>query len=113
MEIEHFSPSVIKMAIEKLTKDGFIKTVGFDKYTTTAALKSYGKNNFEILIEKIRPGMAIVKVNDKWRARLTTEDYNGPSALIKKNSKFLATGDLYRMDENLFIRIKEVIQKLE
>jgi hypothetical protein len=52
-------------------------------------------------------------VNDKFRARLTPEEYNGPKALIKKNSRFKATADLYRLAGTLCIRVKEVVEILE
>ena len=52
-------------------------------------------------------------VNDKFRARLTPEEYNGPKALIKKNSRFKATADLYRLGGTLCIRVKEVVEILE
>ena len=47
-----------------------------------------------------------------WRARLTPEDYTGPKTLIKKNSRFKATADLYRMGGTLCIRVNEVVQIL-
>jgi hypothetical protein len=52
-------------------------------------------------------------VNGEWRARLTPEEYNGPKALIKKNSRFKATADLYRLDGTLCIRVKEVVEILD
>ena len=63
-------------------------------------------------VEKIYSGKAVVSVNDEWRARLTAEDYNGPRALIKKNSRFKAVADLYRAEGTLCIRIKEVTKVL-
>ena len=60
----------------------------------------------------VYPNVAVVIVNDKWRARLTPEDYTGPKALIKKNSRFKATADLYKMDGTLCIRVNEVVQIL-
>ena len=47
-----------------------------------------------------------------WRARLTPEDYTVPKALIKKNSRFKATADLYKMGGTLCIRVNEVVQIL-
>ena len=60
----------------------------------------------------VYPNVAVVIVNDKWRARLTPEDYTGPKALIKKNSRFKATADLYKMGGTLCIRVNEVVQIL-
>jgi Fanconi anemia group M protein len=68
---------------------------------------------YEVEIEKIYPGSAVVLVNGKWRARLEPSDYEGPVSLIKKNSRFKAVADLYRMNGVLHIRVKDVVQKLE
>lgn len=40
------------------------------------------------------------------------EEYNGPKALIKKNSRFMAAADLYKMDGALCIRVNEVVEIL-
>jgi hypothetical protein len=64
-------------------------------------------------MEKIYPNVAVLMVNDKFRARLTLEEYNGPKALIKKNSRFKATADLYRLGGTLCIKVKEVVEILE
>ena len=82
------------------------------KYATTSAAKSTGQV-YELTIEKIIPKAAILMVNDKWRARLTPEDYNGPKALIKKNARFKATADLYRLEGTLCIRVKQVTEILD
>jgi len=71
-----------------------------------------GKRIYEILIEKIYPGVTIVRANDKWRAKLEPYEYNDPRNLIKKNSRFGAVAELYRMEGKLCIRIKEVTQTL-
>ena len=75
-------------------------------------MKTPPGRTYEVVIEKIYPGVAVVRVNDKWRARLDPYDYNGPRSLIKKNSRFRAAAELYRMNGKLCIRIKEVIQTL-
>jgi hypothetical protein len=67
----------------------------------------------DITVEKIIPNAAVVVVNDEWRARLTSEDYNGPRALIKKNARFRATADSYRIEGTLCIRINEVVEILD
>jgi hypothetical protein len=83
------------------------------EYAVTSAAKSAGQKVYELTIEKIYPNGAVLMVNDKWRARLTPEEYNGPKALIKKNSRFKATADLYRLGGTLCIRVKEVLEILD
>jgi Fanconi anemia group M protein len=112
MEYEGASFPVLKATVEKMVKNGLLTEVRKGKYATTSAAKSTGQV-YELTIEKIIPKAAILMVNDKWRARLTPEDYNGPKALIKKNARFKATADLYRLEGTLCIRVKQVTEILD
>ena len=96
-----------------MVKKGMITEIRQGRYAVASAAKSLGKKVYELTVEKIVPNAAVLIVNDKWRARLTPEEYNGPKALIKKNSRFKATADLYRLDGTLHIRVKEVIETLD
>jgi Fanconi anemia group M protein len=113
MEYEGASLPILKATIEKMIKKGLITEVRKDKYAVTSAAKSKGEKVYEIAIEKIYPNAAVLMVNDKFRARLTPEEYNGPKALIKKNSRFRATADLFRLGGTLCIRVKEVVEILD
>jgi len=113
MELETISLPVLKAAVGKMMKEGILTEVGIGKYAVTSAVESAGKKTYEITVEKIYSGKAVVTVNDEWRARLTPEDYNGPRGLMKKNSRFMAVADLYRIDGTLCIRIDEVTKILE
>jgi hypothetical protein len=110
MEYEGASAPILKTALTRMVKEGLVTEKGQSRYAVTSAAKSAGEKTYEVTIEKIYPNLAIVIVNDKWRARLTPEDYNGPKTLIKKNSKFKATADLYKMNGTLCIRVNEVVQ---
>jgi Fanconi anemia group M protein len=112
MEYEGTSLPVLKATIEKMVKEGLITEMQKGKYAVTPA-KTTGEKVYEIAIEKILPNVAVVLVNDKWRARLIPEEYNGPKALIKKNSRFKATADLYRTSGTLCIRINEVVETMD
>lgn len=112
MEYEGASLPILKATVEKMVKKGLITEIQKGKYATTSAAKPAGKI-YELTIEKIIPNAAVLMVNDKWRARLTPQDYNGPRALIKKNSHFKATADLYHLDGTLCIRIKQVTEILD
>jgi len=112
MEFEGASPQAVKAALGLMMKEGLATEVKLARYASTSAVKPAGGKVYEVLVEKIYPGSAVVRVNDKWRARLDPYEYNGPRNLIKKNARFNATADMYRMNETLCIRIKEVTQKL-
>jgi len=112
MEFEAVSIQVLKASLGTLVKEGLVSEAAPGVYAVASAVKKPPGRTYEVVIEKIYPGVAVVKVNDKWRARLDPYDYNGPRGLIKKNSRFRAVAELYRMDGKLCIRIKDVIQTL-
>ncbi|RLJ02044.1 MAG: hypothetical protein DRP11_03505 [Candidatus Aenigmatarchaeota archaeon] len=112
MELEGISIPTLKAAIDKLMKNGLVTKLGPTRYAAASAVKYAGKT-YEITVEKIRPGAAVVIVNDKWRARLTPEDYNGPRKLIKRNSRFRASAELYKLAGTLHIKVKEVTEILD
>jgi Fanconi anemia group M protein len=112
MEQEGASPQVVKAALGLMMKQELVAEANYGKYAVASAVKPTGGKIYEIMIEKIYPGSAVVLVNDRWRARLDPYDYEGPQNLIKKNSTFTATAEVYRMNGTLCIRIKDVVQKL-
>jgi Fanconi anemia group M protein len=113
MDFEAASPQVVKAALGLIMKEGMVAETGSNRFAVMSAVKSAGRKTYEITVEKIYPGVAVVTVNDKWRARLTPEEYHGPRQLMKKNSRFRADADLYRMDGKLCITINEVTEKLD
>lgn len=56
-------------------------------------------------VEKILPGMAILLVDEKWRAILTPESYEGPRDILRKGTRFRAAADLYKREGRLHARI--------
>jgi Fanconi anemia group M protein len=110
---EGTSLPVLKATVEKMVKQGLITEKDEDRYAVASAARSADEKTYDVTVEKIYPNGAVVTVNDKWKARLTPEEYNGPRALIKKNSRFRATADLYRMAGTLCIRINEVVEILD
>jgi len=111
-ELEWASPNVVKAAVGKLISEELIAEVKPGKYAVAAAAKPKIGRTYMVEVEKIYPGSAVVRVNDKWRARLDPYDYEGPVKLIKKNSRFKAAAELYRLNGVLHIRVRDVIQKL-
>ena len=111
-ELEWASPNVLKAAVEKLMGEELIAEVKPGRYAVAAAAKPKIGKIYEVEVERIYPGSAVVRVNDKWRARLDPYDYEGPVNLIKRNSRFKAIAELYRMNGVLHIRVRDVVQKL-
>jgi Fanconi anemia group M protein len=111
MKLEEVSSPILKSAIEKLIKEGLITESKPRTFVTTASMKNKGKT-YEIAIEKIYPNSALVVVDNTWKAKLSPVNYNGPRSLIKKNSKFRALAQLYKLEGTLNIRVKEVIEIL-
>ena len=111
MEFEAASTPVVKASLGLLMKEGIVEAHS-ERYAAASAVKSVGKKTYEVKIEKIYPGLAVVRVNDKYRARLEHDEYNGPRDMIKKNARFTAIANLYRKNGTLCIKIKEVTQTL-
>jgi Fanconi anemia group M protein len=100
--------SVLRPALEKMVKEGYAVQVGLDRYVASSAVGDAYGDTFDVLVEKVVSGSAVVRINGEWRARLTPQDYMGPQSLIKKNSRFMATGELYRTDGVLCLRVNTV-----
>jgi hypothetical protein len=64
----------------------------------------------KITVEKILPNQAVVWIDDKWRARLLPENYNGPHKLIKRGSTFQALCELYKDSGTLHVKVRQVVK---
>jgi Fanconi anemia group M protein len=115
---EGITPATAKAAIERLEEMGQVGNVGWDRIVATASVQTSPtvpkseRDAYELMVEKIYPGSAVVLINDKWRARLAHEDFLGPPSLVKKNAKFKARGILYHDKGTLCFRVQEVTQIL-
>jgi len=112
MDLSGVTPQIARAALSMLMRGELIAEVKRGRYAPAAAAKRKPGSSYEVRIEKIHQNSAVVVVNEEWRARLEPHDYNGPRDLIKKNSRFRAIAELYKMNGTLHIRIKDVIQKL-
>ena len=72
-------------------------------------LERISGETYDIEIEKVVAGKALVLVNGKWHARLHHYDYNGPRDLIKKGQEFRAIGQLYHDNDILNIRVRQIV----
>jgi len=105
LEIEGYADVVSEAAINKLLKDGKVIANGSGKLEIA---KTGVGRDYEVSVERILPGHAVVLVDKKWRARLTPEDYQGPRSVLRKDTTFRAVGQLYRLNGVLCIRIDHV-----
>jgi len=109
---EGVTPAILKAAVEKLQDLGQLQRIGWDRVAPVPSKPTPQKDVYDILVEKIYPGKAVVLINDKWRARITPQDFEGPTNLIKKDARFKARGTFYHDGETLCFRVREVIQLL-
>ena len=99
---------LVKAALNMLEKLERIKMTGGKVIASDNLVKIPGEV-FNIEIEKVVMGKAMVLVNSKWRAILNHYDYRGPRELIKKGREFKASGELYRDNSSLNIRVEQIL----
>ena len=99
---------LVNAALKMLEKLERIKIIG-GKVIASDDLEKIQGRVFNIEIEKVVMGKAIVLVNSKWRAILNHYDYRGPREFIKKGREFKASGELYRDNDCLNIRVEQIL----
>jgi len=115
---EGITPAMAKAAVERLEETGQIGKVGWDRIVATVSVQSLEtrampeRDVYEVIVERIYPGSAVVLINGKWRARMASQEYEGPGGIVKKNAKFKARGTLYRDSGTLCFRVRHVTQIL-
>ncbi|MDH5419270.1 MAG: helicase-related protein [Candidatus Bathyarchaeota archaeon] len=116
LALEGYSPSIVNAAINHLEEADQIHKMGWDRIASVASMskadEKEDKDLYEVEVEKVLPGKAICIINNKWRARLVPEEYEGPPNLIKKNMKFRARITLYHEGKNLHIQVRKVTEIL-
>jgi ERCC4-related helicase len=99
--------SVVIEALNKLEK---LRRIEWTDDSTIALIKdSISGKTYDVYVEKIMEGRAVVMVNGKWRARLYHYDYEGSRSLLKNGKEFRALGELYRNDGILNLRVKQIV----
>jgi hypothetical protein len=103
-------------AIKKLEDSGHIMRLDCNRVASIKAVSNQDhsqsrneKDVFKIIVETVYPGRVIAWINDRWRARILPEDFEGPPNLLKKDSTFMARGTLYRDNGVLCFRITEIL----
>lgn len=86
-----------------------------DRYVASSAVRSRfaGGRLLKVEVERVYKGFAVVKVNDRFMARLESTNYYGPVGLIKRGSAFIAKATITRIDDKTNIIVHDVVQKLD
>jgi len=112
LEEDDASLGIVKDAVDRLVAEDQVKVVGGKLFAKGVVEPSPHKGHvFEV--EKVMAGKAIILVDDKWRAVLTPDAYQGPRQLLKKGSKFRAASELYKQDGVLCVRVWAVEKLLD
>ena len=99
-------------ALKKLEKLKRIEWVDDSRVILSENLAKISGSTYDVYVEKIIHGRALVIVNGKWHARLNHYDYEGPRELLRKGSEFRAVGELYRDDGVCSLRVKTNSMKI-
>jgi Fanconi anemia group M protein len=99
---------LVNAGLQMLKKLGRIKIIG-NKIILSENVGKVQGQTYDIEIEKVMMGKAIVLINGKWHARLHHYDYRGPRELIKKGKEFKAVGELYHDNDNLNVRVDQIL----
>jgi len=99
---------LVNAGLKMLKKLGRIKIIG-NKVILSENEKKVQGQIYDIEIEKVLLGKAIVLINGKWHASLHHYDYHGPRELMKKGKEFKAVGELYHSNDNLNLRIDQIL----
>jgi ERCC4-related helicase len=95
-------------ALQQLEKLKRIEWIDDDTVALSDNLKKSPGKIYDVYVEKIIQGRAIVTVDGKWHARLNHYDYEGPRDLLKKGNEFKGIGELYSSEGVLSLRIRQI-----
>ena len=104
-----FENSVLLEALKKLEKLKRIEWIDDSRVILSENLAKISGKTYDIYVEKVIHGRALVMVNGKWHARLNHYDYEGPRELLKKGSEFRAVAELYNNDGVFSLRVKQIV----
>jgi ERCC4-related helicase len=101
--------SVFLEALKKLEKLKRIEWVDDSKVILSENLARISGITYNVYVEKVIHGRALVIVDGKWHARLNHYDYEGPRELLRKGSEFKAVGELYHEEGVFNLRVKQIV----
>src|SRR6266516_4257794 len=100
---------VLLEALKKLEKPNSIEWVDDSTVILSENLTKISDSIYDVYVEKIIHGLALVIVYGKWHARLNHYDYAGPRELLRKGSDFRAVGEVYTDDGVFSLRVKQIV----
>ena len=104
-----FENSISLEALKRLEKLKRIEWLDDSRVILSENLVKITGSTYDVYVEKVIQGRALVIVNEKWHARLNHYDYEGPCELLRKGSEFKVVGELYS-DEGVFsLRVKQIL----
>ena len=104
-----FENSALLEALKKLEKLKRIEWIDDSRVILSENFAKISGKTYDIYVEKVIHGRALVMVNGKWHARLNHYDYEGPRELLKKGSEFRAVAELYNNDGVFSLRVKQIV----
>jgi hypothetical protein len=109
-EEENLRRETIITAVRKLEGDGYLNMPD-PLHVALVTAEAQGREGFyEVRVERTYHGGATLMINDRFRARLCPEDFPANPALLRKGSRFMVKGSLYRDRKNkLCLRVEEVL----
>lgn len=109
-EGENLRRETVTAAVRKLEGDGYLNMPDPLHVALVTARASGREGFYEIRVERTYHGGATLLINDRFRARLCPEDFPANPGLLRKGSRFMVKGCLYRDRENrLCLRVEEVL----
>ena len=100
--------SILLEALKRLEKLKRIEWLDDSRVILCENLVKVTGSTYNVYVEKVIHGRALVIVNEKWHARLNHYDYEGPRELLRKGSEFKVVGELFR-DGVFSLRIKQIV----
>ena len=124
LEYEGVDPGTARGAVKKLTQSGAIMEEDGKLYPVGRKIiekKRIGMYNgearvYRVYVEKIYPGVAVVVVNDSFRASVPLDFYDAPSisrSVWKKGRELKVLGALVRLDGKLHLRVYDILEEIE
>ena len=122
LEYEGVDPGAARGAIKKLTQSGAIMEEDGKLYPAGRKIiekKRIGMYNgeakvYRVYVEKIYQGVAVVVVNDSFRASVPLDFYDAPSvsrSVWKKGKELKVLGALVRLDGKLHLRVYDILEE--
>ncbi|MEM4188356.1 MAG: helicase-related protein, partial [Candidatus Hadarchaeum sp.] len=112
LEEEGKNHATIRAAVNRLQSEGQLREREGKLFTIGAAAASMGTERHVFEVLKVQLGEAILLVDDRFRAVVTSADYHGPRELLRKGRRFSAVSELYEYSGTRYARIYAIDEAL-